>query len=93
MRNALATAGVLGAVSLACLGVTSTPAIAQGPQDRSVAVVAAVDADPVEGDGNSDSGKWGLAGLTGLFGLFGYKKYRGYRSARDAGPGTGSSRP
>ncbi len=100
MRRALATAGLLSAVALGSLGVTTAPALAAGDQVATGTVLAQatdpVDADPVEDDGNTDSGKWGLGGLLGLFGLFGYKKYRDYRTTprttRDNDLGPGSTR-
>jgi len=86
MRKALATAGLLGAMSFSVLGA-STAATAAAPVQ--VVVAADVDGDPVEADGDDDSGKWGLAGLTGLVGLFGYKKYREHRTHnRNTGTGT-----
>lgn len=97
MRRALATGGLLSAVALGSLGVTTAPAVAAGAhQVATGTVVAQTDADPVEDDGNMDSGKWGLGGLLGLFGLFGYKKYREHRTpprtTRDNDPGPGSTR-
>ena len=97
MRRALATGGLLSAVALGSLGVTTAPAVAAGAhQVATGTVVQSVDADPVEDDGNMDSGKWGLAGLLGLFGLFGYKKYQEHRTpprtTRDSDPGPGSTR-
>ena len=83
IRKALATAGLLGGLSLGVLGMGST---ASAATPAPAAVIAAQDGDPVEGDGNNDSGKWGLAGLTGLVGLFGYKKYREIQTRnRDVG--------
>ncbi len=86
MRKALATAGLLGAMSFSVFGV-STAATAAAPQH---VIAADVDGDPVEADGDDDSGKWGLAGLTGLFGLFGYKKYREHRTHSRNTTGTGT---
>lgn len=92
MRRALATAGLFSVVTLGSLGMATAPALAEGPQSMATGIVLA-DADPVEADGNDDTGKWGLAGLTGLVGLFGYKKYRDHRTAnRNAGP-AGTARP
>lgn len=82
MRKALATAGLLGALSLGVFGMGS----ASAATPSQAAAVSTQDGDPVETDGNNDSGKWGLAGLTGLVGLFGYKKYRELQSRnRDIG--------
>lgn len=101
MRRALATGGLLSAVALGSLGVTTAPAVAAGAHQMATGTVVVqnadpVDADPVEDDGNQDSGKWGLGGLLGLFGLFGYKKYRDYRTTtrttRDNDLGPGSTR-
>ncbi len=100
MRKALATGGLLSAVALGSLGVTTAPAVAAGPPQAATGTVVVqddtVDADPVEDDGNMDSGKWGLGGLLGLFGLFGYKKYKDYRATtrttRDNDLGPGSTR-
>lgn len=104
MRRALATAGLLSAVTLGALGVTAAPALAEGATSTAAgAVYANTNLDP-DDDGKDDTGKWGLIGLSGLLGLFGYKKYRDHRAAttdrttttrttRDDNPGsTGSTR-
>jgi hypothetical protein len=47
------------------------------------AVVASSETDqdePLEQDGDDDTGKYGLIGLSGLLGLFGYKKYKDSRA-------------
>jgi hypothetical protein len=76
MRRTLASAALLGGLTLGGLGVTAAPALAS-TTDASV-VLAADTSDENSGD---DTGKWGLAGLAGMLGLFGYKKYKDHRAA------------
>ena len=88
MRRALTTVALAGAVALVPLSTTAAFA------DTSASGVAVLSAptdqdEPLETDGDDDTGKYGLIGLTGLLGLFGYKKYKDSR--HDAGTG-GSSR-
>lgn len=93
MPRVLATAGLAGALAVTGLTLGSAPAQAASPVHAATTTpTAPVDGDPVEGDGNNDSGKWGLAGLTGMVGLFGYKKYRDSRSTHVGDRAAGSTR-
>ena len=95
MRRALAVTTLVGGLALA--PAFATPALASD-----VVVAQATDQDePLEQDGDDDTGKYGLIGLTGLLGLFGYKKYKDHRAARPTtsgpigdhdGDGSGSRR-
>lgn len=93
MPRALATAGLAGALAVTGLSLSAAPAQASSPVHAATTTpTTPVDGDPVEGDGNNDSGKWGLAGLTGMLGLFGYKKYRDSRAAYAGDRTSGSTR-
>ena len=81
MRRALAAAGVLGAVALS--PVATQAAWAESAPAPQTAVLA-IDDEPLQSDGDDDSGKYGYAGLTGLVGLFGYKKIKEHRATRSA---------
>ncbi len=86
MRKALATAAVAGAVALAPF---AAPAAYAAEQRIAAPVLTQTDGEdvdePLEQDGDDDTGKYGLIGLSGLFGLFGYKKYKDHKAARSAG--------
>ena len=88
MRRALATVTIAGAVAL--VPFTATTAFADSSSVGSTYLAEAeVDVDePLEEDGDDDTGKYGLIGLTGLFGLFGYKKYKEHRAATTRTTGT-----
>ena len=84
MRRALA-------VTAFAIIVTCGPLSAQGASAATAAgfadgsrpnSVVAIDDEPLNNDGDDDSGKYGLIGLSGLLGLFGYKKYREHREHR-----------
>ena len=93
MRRALASATIAGA--LACVPLTATAAQADRAVTSSVLAQSEADTEPLDEDGDDDTGKYGLIGLSGLFGLFGYKKYREHRTARAhtaADPDGGTSR-
>jgi hypothetical protein len=80
MRRALATVTIAGAVAL--VPFTATNAFADGAPAGTSVLATAEDVDePLEQDGDDDTGKYGLIGLSGLFGLFGYKKYKEHRAA------------
>ena len=80
MRRALATVTIAGAVAL--VPFTATNAFADGASAGTTVLATAEDVDePLEQDGDDDTGKYGLIGLSGLFGLFGYKKYKEHRAA------------
>lgn len=82
MRRALATATIAGAVALVPF-TAATASAAPGPQAGTTVVASQDDTDkdePLEQDGDDDSGKYGLIGLSGLLGLFGYKKYKEHRA-------------
>ena len=87
MRRALATATIAGAVALVPL--TAVAAAADEAPLAAGAVLTQTDGEdvdePLEQDGDDDTGKYGLIGLSGLFGLFGYKKYKDHRAARTTG--------
>lgn len=94
MPKTLATAGIAGALAFTGLTIGTAPAQASVTVQAATTTPTPADADPVEQDGNDDSGKWGLAGLTGLVGLFGYKKYRDHRTSTHTGDrAAGSTRP
>ena len=82
MRRALATVTIAGAVALVPFTAIAASAddsvaqdvvLAQEPEDRD---------EPLEQDGDDDTGKYGLIGLSGMLGLFGYKKYKDHQAAR-----------
>ena len=82
MRRALATVTLAGAVALVPL--TSLAASADEPVAAGAVLTQEnEDSDePLEQDGDDDTGKYGLIGLTGMLGLFGYKKYKDHQAAR-----------
>jgi hypothetical protein len=87
MRRALATVTIAGAVAL----VPFTAATASADSTSAGVTVLAEDVDePLENDGDDDTGKYGLIGLTGLFGLFGYKKYKEHRATTTRSTTTGT---
>jgi len=90
MRRALATAAIAGAVALVPL--TAVAAAADQSRVAAGGVVASQDDtdkdEPLEQDGDDDTGKYGLIGLSGLFGLFGYKKYKDHQATRATATGT-----
>ncbi len=87
MRRALATVTIAGAVAL--VPFTAAPAFADSSSASTTVLAEAEDVDePLEEDGDDDTGKYGLIGLTGLFGLFGYKKYKEHRAATARTTGT-----
>jgi len=88
MRRALATVTIAGAVAL--VPFTAAPAFADSSSAGTTVLATAEDVDePLEADGDDDTGKYGLIGLSGLFGLFGYKKYKEHRAAtRSTSTGT-----
>lgn len=95
MRRALATATLAGAVALVPL--TAVSAAADETPLASAPVVAQQDDtdkdEPLEEDGDDDTGKYGLIGLSGLLGLFGYRKYKDHRAAHSTTSGAeGTSR-
>ena len=79
MRRALATVTIAGAVALVpfTAAAASTGDTLAGP----VLTQSEADTEPLDEDGDDDSGKYGLIGLSGLFGLFGYKKYKEHRAS------------
>lgn len=90
--RAVATAGLAGVLAVTGLSLSAASAQAFSPVRAATTTPTPVDGDPVEGDGNNDSGKWGLAGLTGMVGLFGYKKYRDSRATHVGDRAPGSTR-
>ena len=88
LRHALAGVAIAGTMGLSGLTLGLAPAQAAPVHLSATSTTAPTDGDPVEGDGNNDSGKWGLAGLTGLFG---YKKYRDLRATPRNGRDTGTT--
>jgi hypothetical protein len=99
MRRALATVTIAGAVAL--VPFTATTAFADSTSAGTTVLAEAeqpveeevlnedVEVDePLEQDGDDDTGKYGLIGLSGLFGLFGYKKYKEHRAATTRSTGT-----
>ena len=89
MRRALATATIAGAVAL--VPVTALAASADETGLAAGVVLSQEDTDddePLEQDGDDDTGKYGLIGLTGLLGLFGYKKYKEHQASRSTTTGT-----
>jgi hypothetical protein len=93
MRRALATATIAGAVAL--VPMTALAASADDTVAAGAVLTQNEDSDePLEQDGDDDTGKYGLIGLTGLLGLFGYKKYKDHQATRTTGTDgtTGTSR-
>ena len=89
MRRALATATIAGAVAL----VPMTALAASADETQLAAGVQASQDDtdkdePLEQDGDDDTGKYGLIGLSGMLGLFGYKKYKDHQASRTTTTGT-----
>ena len=88
MTSTLTGAAVVGAGAFTALVLWAAPAQASAPAVTSAGALGvstvAADTDPVNSDGNDDTGKWGLMGLIGLGGLFGYRKYLQHRDQRVA---------
>ena len=86
MRRALATVTIAGAVALVPFTALSASADETAVAAGVVLTQDSEDVDePLEQDGDDDTGKYGLIGLTGLLGLFGYKKYKEHQASRTTG--------
>lgn len=89
MRRALATATIAGAVALVPFSALAASADDTPAAGSVVAQQDDTDKDePLEQDGDDDTGKYGLIGLSGMLGLFGYKKYKDHRAATTRATGT-----